>query len=191
MESAPVLIFKVPSNPKPFYEHPLKICLLVHRICTMEQECFTSQLEVGAAGRSKVMSTHLCRTPWQSAAFHPTDSCHILLHPWAWATVGLLSAEWGHPSCFALAMALAEYLGLSCSAFAFYMHLSYLSVTDHCTSWLAYTWMEYKGASPQVAGKTFCEIDWLKIKWKLALSFWESVSSSGHRKEEQGVALHN
>lgn len=161
------------------------------------KESFTSQLELDAAGRNKVVSTHLCRAPWQSVAFHPTVSCHILLHPWACTapisqgTAAAGAAECGHPSCFALAMALAECLGPFCSAFAFYMHLSYLSVTDHCTSWLAYTWMEYKRASPQVVGKTFCEVDWLKIKRKLTLSFWESVSSPGHRKAEQGVALHN
>lgn len=102
-------------------------------------------------------------------ASNPTDPCH----PWAWTTCsppGTTAAgaagshqtfvpPWhlppqdaksGHPSCFALAVALAEYLGPFCSAFAFYMHLPYLSVTDHCTSWLAYTWMEYKRASPKL-----------------------------------------
>lgn len=187
-----------------------------HQIHTVEEESTSLPgCEVDAAGRrEKVTSIHRCRTPCSPGASYPADPWHILLHPWVWTAPTLQGktparaagghqtfaplwhlpaqgAESGHPSCFALVMALAEYLGPFCSAFAFYMHLSYFSVTDHCTIWLVYTWLEYKRASPQDVGKTFCETDWLKIKHKLTLSFWESVSSSGHRKAEQGVALHN
>lgn len=106
-----------------------------------------------AAGRKKIRSIH----PWHPGASHPVDPCLVLLHTRTWIFPTLQGttaagaagghqtfiplwhflpwdAEGGHPSCFALAMVLAEYLDPFCSAVAFYMHLSYLSVADHCTS---------------------------------------------------------
>lgn len=44
------------------------------------------------------------------------------------------ASEGGQSSRFSLAVVLVARLGPFCSPFAFHMHLSYLNVTDRCTS---------------------------------------------------------
>lgn len=44
------------------------------------------------------------------------------------------ASEGGQSSRFPLAVVLVAHLGPFCSPFAFHMHLSYLNVTDRCTS---------------------------------------------------------